>query len=219
MLVGERMSRPVISITKEMPIHDALALFKKEKIRRAPVLKDGKLIGIISDKDLLNASPSQITSLSVWEMNYMLSKITVREVMTRKVLTVQVDTPIEEAARLMADNKIGGMPVMKADKVVGVITETDLFKIFLELMGARTKGIRVTALAEDHPGQLAKITKAIADAGGNFISFGQFASVANGSSAGVKTVVVTFKVAEMKLDSVKKALAKVVVKLVDVREC
>ena len=77
MLVGERMSRPVISITRDMPIHDALALFKKEKIRRAPVLKDGKLIGIISDKDLLNASPSQATSLSVWEMNYMLSKITV----------------------------------------------------------------------------------------------------------------------------------------------
>ena len=213
MLVGERMSRPVISITRDMPIHDALALFKKERIRRAPVLKDGKLIGIISDKDLLNASPSQATSLSVWEMNYMLSKITVKEVMTREVLTVQADTPIEEAARIMADNKIGGVPVMKADKVVGMITETDLFKIFLELMGARTKGIRVTAIAEDHPGQLAMITKAIADAGGNFISFGQFATEDG------KTVIVTFKVAEMKLEEVKKALMKVVVKFVDVREC
>jgi len=216
MLVGERMSRPVISITKDMPIHDALALFKKEHIRRAPVLKDGKLIGIISDKDLLNATPSQVTSLSVWEMNYMLSKITVKEVMTRKVLTVQADTPIEEVARLMADNKIGGVPVMKADKVVGMITETDLFKIFLELMGARTRGIRVTAVAEDHPGQLAKITKAIADAGGNFISFGQFANEANTDA---KTVIVTFKVAEMKLEDIKKALTKVVIKFVDVREC
>ncbi len=219
MLVGERMSRPVISITRDMPIHDALALFKKERIRRAPVLKDGKLIGIISDKDLLNASPSQATSLSVWEMNYMLSKITVKEVMTRQVLTVQADTPIEEAARIMADNKIGGVPVMKADKVVGMITETDLFKIFLELMGARTKGIRVTAIAEDHPGQLAKITKAITEAGGNFISFGQFASAANESNADTKTVIVTFKVAEMKMEAVKKALSKVVVKFVDVREC
>jgi len=213
MLVGERMSRPVISITRDMPIHDALALFKKAHIRRAPVLKDGKLIGIISDKDLLNASPSQATSLSVWEMNYMLSKITVREVMTRDVLTVQADTPIEEAARLMADNKIGGVPVMKGDKVVGMITETDLFKIFLELMGARIIGIRVTAIVEDHPGQLAMITKAIADAGGNFISFGQFATEDG------KTVIVTFKVAEMKLEDVKKTLAKVVVKFVDVREC
>ncbi len=213
MLVGERMSRPVISITRDMPIHDALALFKKEKIRRAPVLKDGKLIGIISDKDLLNASPSQATSLSVWEMNYMLSKITVKEVMTREVLTVQADTPIEEVARLMADNKIGGVPVMKADKVVGMITETDLFKIFLELMGARTKGIRVTAIAEDHPGQLAMITKAIADVGGNFISFGQFATEDG------KTVIVTFKVAEMKLEDVKKTLSKVVLKFIDIREC
>ena len=213
MLVGERMSRPVISITRDMPIHDALALFKKEKIRRAPVLKDGKLIGIISDKDLLNASPSQATSLSVWEMNYMLSKITVKEVMTREVLTVQADTPIEEAERIMADNKIGGVPVMKADKVVGMITETDLFKIFLELMGARTKGIRVTAIAEDHPGQLAMITKAVADAGGNFISFGQFATEDG------KTVIVTFKVAEMKLEDVKKTLSKVVLKFVDIREC
>jgi acetoin utilization protein AcuB len=213
MLVGERMSRPVIAITRDMPIHDALALFKKEKIRRAPVLKDGKLVGIISDKDLLNASPSQATSLSVWEMNYMLSKITVKAVMTRKVLTVQADTPVEEAARLMADNKIGGVPVMKGDKVVGMITETDLFKIFLELMGARTKGIRVTAVAEDHPGQLAKITKAITEAGGNFISFGQFAS------ADGKTVIVTFKVTEMKLEDVKKTLAKVVAKFIDVREC
>jgi acetoin utilization protein AcuB len=102
---------------------------------------------------------------------------------------------------------------MKADKVVGIITETDLFKIFLELMGARTKGIRVTAVAEDHPGQLAKITKAIADAGGNFISFGQFATTDG------KTVIVTFKIAEMKMEDVKKALSRVVVKFVDVREC
>jgi acetoin utilization protein AcuB len=212
MLVGERMSRPVISVTKDMPIHDALALFKKEHIRRAPVLKDGKLVGIISDNDLLDASPSQATSLSVWEMNYLLSKITVGKVMTRKVLTVQADTPIEEVARLMADHKIGGLPVIKANKVVGTITETDLFKIFLELMGARTKGIRVTAVAEDRPGQLAKITKAIADAGGNFISFGQFATSAQ------KTFVVTFKVAGIKMEDIKKALSKIVVKFVDVRE-
>ena len=212
MLVGERMSRRVISVAKDMPIHDALALFKKEHIRRAPVLKDGKLVGIISDKDLLDASPSQATSLSVWEMNYLLSKITGGEVMTRKVLTVQADTPIEEVARLMADNKIGGLPVMRANRVVGMITETDLFKIFLELMGARTKGIRVTAVAEDRPGQLAKITKAIADAGGNFISFGQFATSAQ------KTFIVTFKVAGIKMEDIKKVLAKVVVKFVDVRE-
>ena len=91
MLVGERMSKPVISVPPDMPIVDALNLMKRERIRRTPVVKDGQLVGIVSDKDLLNASPSPATSLSVWELNYLLSKITVREVMTRKVLTVNED--------------------------------------------------------------------------------------------------------------------------------
>jgi acetoin utilization protein AcuB len=207
------MTKPLISISKDMPIHDALVLFKTSSIRRAPVLQDGELIGIVSDKDLLNASPSQVTSLSIWEMNYLLSKITVREVMTRQVFTVQVDTPIEEAARLMADNKIGGLPVMDGNKVVGMITETDLFKTFLELLGARTFGVRASLVVKDQPGQLANITKAISDAGGNFISFGQF------FGADPSTVQVTFKVAGMKMDDVKKALEKEDFNFVDIREC
>ncbi len=212
MFVGERMSHPVISISPDTSIHDALAMFKKEHIRRAPVIKDGKLVGIISERDLLNASPSPVTSLSVWEMNYLLSKVTVKQVMSKKVKTVDADTPIEEVARIMADNKFGGMPVMRSGKVVGMITETDLFKVFLELMGARTKGIRVTAVVSDAPGQLAKITKAIADAGGNFISFGQFAG--NDPS----TKVLTFKVAGLKKEDVKKVLTKFVEKFWDVRQ-
>jgi acetoin utilization protein AcuB len=111
LLVGERMKHPVITIPPELPIVEALNLMKREKIRRTPVEKDGRLLGIVSDKDLLNASPSLAASLSVWEMNYLLSKVTVREVMTKNVLTVSEDTPIEEAARIMADNKIGGLPV------------------------------------------------------------------------------------------------------------
>jgi acetoin utilization protein AcuB len=205
------MSHPVISVAPETPIHDALAMFKKEHIRRAPVLQDGKLIGIISQTDLLNASPSPVTSLSIWEMNYLLSKVTVRHVMTKKVLTVDEDTPIEEAARIMADNKIGGLPVMRSGKVVGIITETDLFKIFLELMGARDKGVRVTALVKNQPGQLAKITKAIADAGGNFVAFGQFA----GEDA--NTQLITFKVAGLNKEQVKKAIWHVAQEVWDIR--
>ncbi|GAB4503287.1 MAG: CBS and ACT domain-containing protein [Anaerolineales bacterium] len=212
MLVGERMSHPIISITPDMPVHDALNLFKREHIRRAPVIKDGKMVGIVSDKDLLNASPSPATSLSVWEMNYLMSKITVSEVMTRKVLTVQEDTPIEEAARIMADNKIGGLPVMRDDHVVGIITETDLFKIFLELMGAREKGVRVSALIEEKPGQLANITEAIAKAGGNFVAFGQFAG------EDPSTRLVTMKVKGIKPDAVKKAIAEVTKEIWDIRE-
>ncbi len=211
MFVGERMSHPVISVSPETPIHDALVMFKKEHIRRAPVIKNGKLVGIVSERDLLNASPSPVTSLSVWEMNYLLSKVTVKQVMSKKVRTIDVNTPIEEAARIMADSKIGGVPVMRSGTIAGIITETDLFKIFLELMGARKKAIRVTALVEDKPGQLAKVTKAIAEAGGNFISFGMF------SGPDTSTKMLTFKVAGMPKDNVKKVLENIVKKFWDIR--
>lgn len=212
MFVGERMSRPTITVTPEMPVHDALAMFHKEHIRRAPVVRDGKMVGIVSERDLLNASPSPVTSLSVWEMNYLLSKVTVKQVMSKKVKTVDVNTPIEEAARIMADSKIGGLPVLRSGKLVGIITETDLFKIFLELMGARTKALRVTAAIDDKPGALARVTKAISDAGGNFISFGQFA----GDDSSNK--VITFKVAGLKKADVTTVLAKVVSKFWDIRQ-
>jgi acetoin utilization protein AcuB len=206
------MSRPPIVIGPEMSIHDAVALFKKERIRRAPIVKGGKLVGIVSEKDLLNASPSPATTLSVWEMNYLLSKLTVAEVMTKSVITITEDTPIEEAARIMADNKIGGLPVVKGSRVVGIITETNLFKMFLELMGAREKGVRVTALIEDQPGTLAKVTKSIAEAGGNFIAFGQFVG------EDVHTRVITFKVNGMNQAQVKKAITPLIKKMWDIRE-
>jgi len=175
MLVGERMSHPVITIPPDMPITEAVNLMRREHIRRTPVVEGGKLVGIVSDKDLLNASPSPATSLSIWEMNYLLSKIKVEDVMTREVLTITADTPIEEAARIMADNKIGGLPVLTDDRVVGIITETDLFKLFLELMGARESGIRVTALLRDKVGVLARLAQTVADLGGNFVAFNQTA--------------------------------------------
>ena len=212
MFVGERMSRPVISVSPDAPINDVLALFRKEHIRRAPVVKNGKLIGIVSERDLLNASPSPVTTLSVWELNYLISKVTVKQVMTKKVTTVDKDTPIEEAARIMADQKIGGIPVLSSGKLVGIITETDLFKAFLELMGARQKAIRVTVTVPDRPGELAKITKAIANNGGDFISFGLF------SGPDADSRVVTFKVEGMKKEKIKEVLEDVVLKFWDIRQ-
>ncbi len=213
MFVGERMSRPVISVTPDMPIIDVLAMFRKEHIRRAPVMKDGKLVGIVSERDLLNASPSSVTTLSVWELNYLISKVTVKNVMAKKVVTVDQDTPIEEAARIMADKKIGGVPVMSGGNVVGIITETDLFKIFLELMGVRTKAWRVTATIAEKPGTLAELTKAIAQNGGNFISFGMF----SGPDANSREV--TFKVEGLEKNKLREVLEPVVVKFWDMRLC
>jgi acetoin utilization protein AcuB len=211
MLVGERMSHPVIWITPDLPIHEALNLFKREHISRAPVIKNNKLVGIISDSDLLNASPSSVTSLSIWEMNYLMAKITVAEVMTKKVITINEDTPIEEAARVMSDNNIGGLPVMKDGRVVGIITENDLFKIFLEFMGAREQGIRVTALMPEIQGQLAKLTGSLSALGGNFIAFGVF------TGEDLSNRMVTFKIAGLKMDEVEKAIKPLVISIKDIR--
>ena len=213
MFVGERMSKPVITVSPDLPINEALTMMKQDHIRRMPVIQDGKLVGIVSDKDLLNASPSPATSLSVWELNYLLSKITVKDVMTKKVITIDEKTPIEEAARIMADNKIGGMPVLRDSKVVGIITETDLFKILLELMGARKKGVRATILIEEKPGQLAKISQLIAENGGNFIAFGQFM----GEDPSTRTVMV--KVEGLDEAKVKQLLKTTGGNIVDIRTC
>jgi acetoin utilization protein AcuB len=212
MFVGERMSRPVISVSPDNPINEVLAMFRNEHIRRAPVMKDGKLVGIVSERDLLNASPSSATTLSVWELNYLISKVTIKNVMSKKVITVDVDTPIEEAAKIMADKKIGGLPVVSAGKVVGMITETDLFKILLELMGARQKAMRVTVTVPDRPGELAKITKAIATNGGDFISFGIF------SGPDTDSRVVTFKAQGIKKEKIKEVLGDIVLKFWDIRQ-
>lgn len=174
MLVGERMTYPVITISPDLSINEALNLMKREHIRRLPVMKDSKLVGIVTEQDLLYASPSPATTLSVWEMNYLLSKVTVKEVMTKEIITVPENTPIEEAARMMVDNKIGGLPVMRDDVMVGIITETDLFKVLLELMGARESGIRASVFLVNKPGQLARLAQAIADKGGNIISIANF---------------------------------------------
>ncbi len=213
MLVKERMSQPVISVAPDLPIMEALNLMKREQIRRAPVMKNGKMIGIVSERDLLDASPSDATSLSVWEINYLLSRVPVSDVMTKEVLTLDEDTPIEEAARIMVDNKLGGLPVMRGKSVVGLITETDLFKCFLELMGARELGVRVTAMVVDKPGVLAKITSTINDIEGNFISFGTF----SGRDPAHREI--TFKVSGPNQGQVLEAVTPLVEEIVDIRDC
>jgi acetoin utilization protein AcuB len=213
MLIKERMSKPVITIHPDMPMQDALEMMRKEHIRRLPVVDNhGRLIGIVSEGDLLHASPSDATSLSVYEVNYLLSKITVEEVMSKIVITVTEDTPLEEAARIMADNKIGGLPVVRDNEVVGVITETDLFKIFLELLGAREPGIRVAALVPNDPGELSQLTKAIFNIGGHILSLGTFL----GDSSENREV--TFKVEGVNEQDLQKSIEPFVERIVDIRK-
>lgn len=175
MLVSERMTPRPITVDLNEPISEALSLMRQEKIRRLPVLdKNGRLVGIVSEKDLLYASPSPATSLSIHELHYLLSKIQVKDVMIKEVVTVEADTPLEEVARIMADNKIGCAPVMRQGELVGIITETDIFKILLEMMGARERGVRLTLNVPSRVGILAEVSREIAGIGGNLVSLGTF---------------------------------------------
>jgi acetoin utilization protein AcuB len=214
MLVGERMTRDPVVIRDDTPIDEAMKIMRENKVRRLPVLNNkGALVGIVSERDLLYASPSPATSLSVYELHYLLSKIAVADVMTSVVITVTEDTPLEEAARIMADNKIGGLPVMSNGELVGIITETDLFKIFLELLGAREMGVRLAMLVSDEKGMLAKVTGEIAGLGGNIVSLGTFLG------EDPTNALLTIKVQDVEEEDLVKAMEPLAMEMVDVRMC
>jgi acetoin utilization protein AcuB len=214
MLIRERMTRNPVLCAPDMPVTDAFDVMKKQRIRRMPVIdKHGILVGIVSDKDLLRVSPSPATTLSAYEIPYLLSKVKVSDVMTKQVITVQEDTPIEDAARIMVDNKIGGLPVVNdKDAVVGIITETDIFKTFLELLGARRSGVRITMYVKDVRGELARVGKAVADIGGNIIAT---VEVPGSDSTNYE---VLLKVIDVSKEAVVAALKPIVERIIDVRE-
>jgi len=213
MLVGKRMTPNPITIKPTVPIAEALEWMRREKVRRFPVVdKKGKLVGIVARSDLLHAAPSSVTSLNIWEVTYLLSQVKVKETMTKDVITVTEDCPLEEAARIMADNKIGGLPVMRDGIVVGIITESDLFKVFLEILGAREKGVRLTALAPYIKGSLAQIASRITEQGGNILALNVFLGE-DPSNWGCH-----LKVADISKDELLEVVGPLAVKIVDVRE-
>jgi acetoin utilization protein AcuB len=213
MLVYERMSRHPLTVKPDTKVDAALKRMREEKIRRFPVVDDGgNLVGIVSDQDLLYAAPSPATSLSIHEMHYLYSRITVKQVMTRDVITVDESDPIEEAARIMVDNKVGGLPVMREGELVGLITETDVFRTFMEMMGARDQGVRLTLLCPDKPGELAALTSAVAGLGGNITSLGTFW----GEDA--SNAIVTMKVAGVSKDAVMEKIEPHILEVIDARE-
>lgn len=212
MLVKERMSHPVLTITADVPVQDALVRMHNDKVRSYPVVdKHGKMIGIVVDTDLLNATPSAATTLSVWEINSLMAKITVERVMTREVITVTEESTIEEAARIMADAKIRSLPVVRGEHLVGIITEVDLFNIFLEMLGARSSGVRVTVEVVDQPGKLFELVGAIHNLNGNINGMGAIL----GEMAGTSDV--TLKVSGVDTDALEAALAPLVEKVLDIR--
>ncbi len=213
MLVRGRMTQNPIVVHPETPFEDALQLLREKKIRRLPVVdKQGNLVGIVVEKDLLYASPSPATSLSVFEVHYLLSKLQVKDVMTKRVIAIDEDCPLEEAARIMVDHKIGSLPVVRGKQVVGIITETDVFKVMAEALGGRAKGLRIAMRVPEVKGELAKVTAKIAEMGGNIVSLAVFLS------SDTQHREVTLKVQGAKREELLPALEKGGVQVIDVRE-
>lgn len=213
MLVRERMSKHPLTVKPDAPVDATLKRMRDEKVRRFPVVdEDGNLVGMVSEKDLLYAAPSPATSLSVYEMHYLYSRIKVAEVMQRNVISVPDDAPIEEAARIMVDNKIGGLPVMRNGELVGIITETDIFKAFMEMLGARDPGLRLTLLCPERRGLLAELSSVVAELGGNIISLGTF----YGEDA--TSTFVTIKVSGVDQETLLERLRPHVLEISDVRQ-
>lgn len=162
MLVRDVMTRPVVTVTPETSMLDALKIIRERRIRRLPVVSRGRLCGIVTELDLMRASPSPVTSLSTSELGYLLPKVTVREIMTKDPITIDPSAPIERAAVIMRDRKIGGLPVVEGGMVVGIITESDIFDAFLELLGATRPTERLTIEYSGDVNELMRITQCLA---------------------------------------------------------
>jgi acetoin utilization protein AcuB len=213
MLVGHRMTPDPITVLPDLPIAEAIEQMRQADVHRFPVVnRKGHLVGIVTHQDLLYASPSSVTSLNVWEVTYLLNQVKVKETMTREVITVEEDCPIEDAARLMRDNEIGGLPVMHGDKLVGIITESDIFDVFLELFMAQEEGIRLTVLAPYFKGSLAQISAAITERGGLIHALNTFLGEDE------DTWGCHLRVADISRDELLEAVEPLVVKVLDVRE-
>ncbi|AFG37381.1 CBS and ACT domain-containing protein [Spirochaeta africana] len=175
MTVAAIMTGSPVTVEKTTSVTDAQALLRQGRFHRLPVLNNRqKLIGIVSEKDLLYAAPSPGTALDVYEMSELLNKLNVGDVMTEDVITVDADTLVEDAAGIMVDNNIGGLPVMQDGQLIGIVTESDLFRLFIELFGTRREGMRFTLRVPDRRGEIAAVATAVAENGGNIVSLGTF---------------------------------------------
>ncbi|MCW3489874.1 CBS and ACT domain-containing protein [Dethiobacter alkaliphilus] len=170
MLIEDRMTKDVITVSPDTTVPDALNLMEEKDVRHLPVVDKGRLSGIVSMLDLVRATPSPATSLSIWELNYLLAKLPVQDVMTKDVISVRPDTPIDDAALLMRTNKIGGLPVVKEEQVVGIVTETDIFSAVLEMFGVTRGGLRLTLELPDQHGALVKAAEMFRNFGVNVVS-------------------------------------------------
>ena len=212
MIVRDFMTKnPIYTNPKEL-ISNVKSTMDREQITKVPVLDDsGKLIGVITKTDLKKTMPSNATTLDIYELSYLLSKITVEKVMKTHPITIQKDATIEEAAKIMSEKGISSLIVMDGEVLSGILTKTDLFKAVVDMFGFRYEGVRAEVEANDNPGELAKISKAIADAQGKIVS------VITADGSDVSKRIITLKIIGISKETVEEILKTLGADIKDLR--
>lgn len=164
MAVKDYMTKKVVFISPDTTVAQATDLLREQGLRRLPVIENDKLVGIVTEGVMAEATPSKATSLSIYEMNYLLNKTKIRDIMIKKVYTVSRYASLEDAIYIMMKNNVSILPVVDNDQVYGIITDKDIFKAFLEVSGYGEVGTRLVLLGEDSVGTLAKAVDAISKA-------------------------------------------------------
>ncbi|MBI5419665.1 MAG: CBS domain-containing protein [Deltaproteobacteria bacterium] len=171
MIVAKRMMRNPVYVDENDSMKKAMDLLREHGIRHLPVLKDGeKLVGILTETDIKQASPSPATALEIREIYYLLDKVKVKQIMTRRPYTISPGAPIEEAALIMREKKVGCLPVIENGKLVGILTETDILDAFIDSMGVSGPGYRVEIALPNRPGMLFEVLKLLKDFDANIVS-------------------------------------------------
>ena len=212
MTVSKNMTTNPVTCTPEMGVFEAFQLMKSEGVQRLPVLdSEGSLVGIISEKNITGAAAAK-ERVSIVEFALLLSRLKVGDIMTREVITVSADDPVEQAAKKMSDNDVSILPVVDDDgRLMGVVSRSDLFRLLLELFGSRHYGLRVTFRIKDQPGVIAKIALAMEKVGVNIISIGNL-----DSDQGYSTIIM--KLNGVEKDTLEKTLLPLVDGKLDIRE-
>ena len=169
MLVQDVMQTKVFTITPKTTLPEAMRVAQQRGVRHLPVVENGKVVGIVSDRDLKRAMASPATSLEIHELNYLLNRLTIDEIMTRAVITIGPMFPVEEAARLMVKEKISALPVTESGKLVGIVTETDVLELFVKAMGAGEPSSRLDVVLGEYS-SLAEVVTLIEEQGTHILS-------------------------------------------------
>ncbi|RJR33586.1 MAG: CBS domain-containing protein [Deltaproteobacteria bacterium] len=171
MLVKDWMTKDPVTITDETSMMKAIHLMKERRFRRLPVVHEGRLVGMVTDRDLKEASPSKATTLDVHELYYLLGELQIKEIMSRNPLSVSPDDTVEHAAQLMLEKTISGLPVVDAGgRLAGIITQSDVFKAFIHITGISQGGVQFALRLEDKPGVIKEVVDLLREKGARFVS-------------------------------------------------